>query len=191
MRTDIKQALTRVAGWQEYEAELQAAEAELRDEEAKARQAGAALEEAQAELGELRQQAGEMAALEEQYWHAANDLGLALRAHSQQRTSLQRKASHTHCMSDALRPTLNHCERQTTGIACRSGARRSTSPGCKLPTCTMTCSTSGTTAPLEPSAASVWAGPTTARWNGTKLMQPGARLSSCCTPWPRSDIQSS
>ena len=97
-----RQAGTRVTGLQEYEAELRAAEAELRDEEAKARQAGAALEEAQAELGELRQQAGELAALEEQYWHTANDLGLALRAHSQQRTSLQRKASHTHCITDLL-----------------------------------------------------------------------------------------
>lgn len=78
---------------QKHEAELQAVEAELRSEEAKAKQAEAELEEAEAELGELRQQAGQLEALEEQYWHAVNELGLALKQHSQERTSLQRKVT--------------------------------------------------------------------------------------------------
>ena len=76
---------------QDFKRECEAIEAEIRDAELKAKQAGEELEEAQGELGELRRQAQELDGLEEDYWHAANQLTSALQAQASETLSLQRK----------------------------------------------------------------------------------------------------
>lgn len=80
---------------QRLETQLQDAQAELRGEEERAKQAEADLAQAESELRELRDQAKELDGLEEQYWHAANQLSLSLRAHTRQQSTMQRKV-HPH-----------------------------------------------------------------------------------------------
>ena len=78
---------------QDFEKECKDLEAEIRDAELKAEQAEVKLEDAQWELGDLRRQAQELEGLEEDYWHAANHLTLALQSHTSQSLSLQRKVN--------------------------------------------------------------------------------------------------
>lgn len=89
----------------EFQTRLAAAEADERREREKAEQAEAELAAAERELASLQEAAGQVAALEERYWHAFNDLSLQLSTHLQDRDATLAKIEAADAQLESLRRT--------------------------------------------------------------------------------------